>query len=383
MHPPGDDHAASPAQPPAQSQDAQSQASDRFALRNLDARAIALGGIAIVAFVVALAFVWYASTTLLVIFAGILLGLFLNALARLIAFLRLPYALRLTFVCIFLAAIMTGAFALGGKTVAQQTSLLTSTLRAQMGNIKIWLEERGVDPGLLDFRNQNTAPDSNNQPKHLPGPSSLPSGTGTVISQTSHIIVSTISAVGNVFVILFLGVLFAAQPQLYRDGFLRFVPPERRMRARQALEHLGESLNRWLIGQIITMCAIFAVVWIGLALIGIPGAFILGFQAGLLAFIPTLGALISGAIIILASLSSGWFAVAYAATLYIGVQILESYILTPFIQRHAIDIPPATIFAAQILLGVLFGIWGLALALPLVVVIKVMLNHYYLNNNPA
>ena len=155
------------------------------------------------------------------------------------------------------------------------------------------------------------------------------------------------------------------------------------MRARQALEHLGESLNRWLIGQIITMCAIFAVVWIGLALIGIPGAFILGFQAGLLAFIPTLGALISGAIIILASLSSGWFAVAYAATLYIGVQILESYILTPFIQRHAIDIPPATIFAAQILLGVLFGIWGLALALPLVVVIKVMLNHYYLSDSPA
>jgi predicted PurR-regulated permease PerM len=55
---------------------------------------------------------------------------------------------------------------------------------------------------------------------------------------------------------------------------------------------------------------------------------------------------------------------------------LESYILTPLLQRHAIDIPPATLFAFQILLGVVFGIWGLALALPLMAIAKVMIDHF-------
>ena len=48
--------------------------------------------------------------------------------------------------------------------------------------------------------------------------------------------------------------------------------------------------------------------------------------------------------------------------------------LTPIIQRQALDIPPATLFAFQILLGVVFGIWGLALALPLMAIVKVRLD---------
>lgn len=73
----------------------------------------------------------------------------------------------------------------------------------------------------------------------------------------------------------------------------------------------------------------------------------------------------------LASLASGWVAAASAAALFFGVHALESYVLTPVLQRHAIDIPPATLFAMQILLGVLFGVWGLALALPLMAIVKV------------
>jgi len=107
--------------------------------------------------------------------------------------------------------------------------------------------------------------------------------------------------------------------------------------------------------------------------IGIPGAFILGVQAGLLTFIPTVGALLGGLIIVLASISSGWVAIGSAFALLMGVHALESYILTPIIQREAIDIPPATLFAFQILLGVVFGVWGLALALPVMAVVKVIL----------
>jgi predicted PurR-regulated permease PerM len=62
--------------------------------------------------------------------------------------------------------------------------------------------------------------------------------------------------------------------------------------------------------------------------------------------------------------------------LFLGVHALESYILTPIIQRQALEIPPATLFGFQILLGVVFGIWGLALALPLITVAKVVIDYF-------
>jgi predicted PurR-regulated permease PerM len=149
------------------------------------------------------------------------------------------------------------------------------------------------------------------------------------------------------------------------------------------VDRIGETLERWLIAQIITMFAIFLVTWIGLAIIGIQSAFILGIQAGLLGFIPTVGALIGGLIVVLASLASGWVAAASAFVLFLGVHALESYILTPILQRHALDIPPATLFAFQILLGVVFGIWGLALALPLMAIVKVMIDYFKADETAA
>jgi predicted PurR-regulated permease PerM len=123
------------------------------------------------------------------------------------------------------------------------------------------------------------------------------------------------------------------------------------------------------------MFAVFLVTWIGLKLIGIQSSFILGLQAGLLTFIPTVGALIGGLIVVLASLASGWVAAASAFVLFLGVHALESYILTPILQRQALEIPPATLFSFQILLGVVFGIWGLALALPVMAIAKVAIDY--------
>jgi predicted PurR-regulated permease PerM len=142
------------------------------------------------------------------------------------------------------------------------------------------------------------------------------------------------------------------------------------------VDRIGWTLERWLMAQMITMAAVFFVTWIGLAIIGIDSSFILGIQAGLLAFIPTVGAIIAGLIVVLASLASGWIAALSAFILFLGVHALESYVITPIVQRQALDIPPATLFGFQILLGVVFGIWGLALALPLMAIVKVMIDHF-------
>src|SRR6185312_7599742 len=259
---------------------------------------------------------------------------------------------------------------------------LSKTIKSQIVNVEALLEKYGVDTSYFGLGNLTggaadqtpAAPGATS--RNLPSPSEIASGGGAIVSQTLKLLLGTVSAVGNFFIVLFLGLTFAAQPGVYRNGLLFMMPLRYRAHATIIVDRIGETLERWLIAQMLTMAAVFLVTWVGLSLIGIQSAFILGIQAGLLAFIPTVGALVAGLIVVLASLASGWVAALSAFILFLGVHALESYVLTPIIQRHALDIPPATLFALQILLGVVFGIWGLALALPLIAVVKVIIDYF-------
>jgi predicted PurR-regulated permease PerM len=348
--------------------------------RNDLAWAISVGGIGTVGFAALLVFTWYYAATLFLIFAGMLLGVGLNAMTTILGHaVRLPHALRLTIVCLVLASLLSGVVFLGGTTIAQQATALSDTLKAQLVGVKSFLERHGIDTSYLELGSANPSSETSPgaAPTHnLPSAGALASSGGAIVSQTFRLLLGTVSAVGNFFIVLFLGLTFAAQPAVYRKGLLFMTPARHRATAAVIVDRIGETLERWLMAQIVTMFAVFLVTAIGLAIIGIQGAFILGIQAGLLAFIPTLGALIAGLIVVLASLASGWVAAASALVLFLGVHALESYILTPIIQRQALEIPPATLFAFQILLGTVFGIWGLALALPLMAVGKVMIDYF-------
>jgi predicted PurR-regulated permease PerM len=364
-------------------------ADDRLRARNDLAWSISVGGIGVVVFAALLLFTWHFAGALFLIFAGMLLGVALNAMTnRLGHVIRLPHALRLTVVCLVLAGMLSGVVFLGGATIAKQATVLSDTIKSQLVNVKAFLEKNGIDTSYLELGNIGAPAASSPEtsvtpltpitptPHNLPSAGAIASGGGAIVSQTLKVLLGTVSAVGNFFIVLFLGLAFAAQPAVYRNGLLFMAPARHRARATAIVDRIGDTLERWLIAQIVTMIAVFLVTWIGLWIIGIQSAFILGIQAGLLAFIPTIGALIGGLIVVLASLASGWVAGASAFALFMGVHALESYVLTPIIQRHALDIPPATLFAFQILLGVVFGIWGLALALPLMAIAKVVIDHF-------
>ncbi len=358
---------------------------ERRQARNDLAWSISVGGIGVVLFIVLLALAWQFAATLFLIFAGILLGVALNAMADLLErVVPLPQPVRLAIVCLVLAAMLSGIVVLGGTTIAQQATVLSNTIKSQLSTFKTILEGYGVDTSFFDLTpftsQQSHSPDAPAQPPstpHLPASAStIASSGGAILGQTFKVVLGAVSAVGNFFIVLFLGLAFAVQPSVYRHGLLFMAPAKHRDRATVIVDRIGYTLERWLIAQIITMAAVFLVTWIGLLIIGIPSSFILGIQAGLLAFIPTVGAILGGLIVVLASLASGWVAGLSAFILFLGVHALESYVLTPIIQRQALDIPPATLFAFQILLGVVFGIWGLALALPLMAVAKVMIDHF-------
>ena len=353
---------------------------DRRETRADLAWAIAVGGIGIVTFAGLLLFAWTFATTLFLIFAGVLLGVTLNALTHLLGrIVAAPQWLRLAIVCLVLAGLLSGIVFLGGTTIAEQASALSDTIKAQLVNVKAFLDRNGIDTSYFDLANPGagTSTSPGTPPTHnLPSAGAIASSGGAIVSQTLKLLLGTLSAVGNFFIVLFLGLTFAAQPSVYRNGLLYLTPSKHRARATVVIDRISETLERWLIAQIVVMGAVFAVTWLGLAIIGIPGSFILGIQAGLLAFIPTVGAIVAGVIVVLASLASGWVAAASALVLFLGVHALESYILTPILQRQALDIPPATLFAFQILLGIVFGIWGISLALPLMAIVKVLIDHF-------
>jgi predicted PurR-regulated permease PerM len=360
---------------------------DNVQKRNDLAWAIAVGGIATVSFAVFVVFAWYFSATLFLIFAGILLGVALNALTELFGrFMGGPHALRLTLVCLLLAALLAGVVFLGGSTIADQAKVLSTTLKSQIVNVKSFLEQHGVDASYLEFGSLTVDANTPAKPpapppaersersSNLPSAGTLASSGGAIVSQTLKIILGAVGALGNFFIVLFLGLAFATQPGVYRKGLLHLTPKKHRAPMTEIVDRISDTLQRWLIAQMITMVAVGGVTWIGLMLVGVPSAFILGVQAGLLAFIPTVGALIAGLIVVLASLATGWVAAASAFVLFLGVHAMESYVLTPILQRQALDIPPATLFAFQIMLGIVFGVWGLALALPVLAIVKVVID---------
>ncbi|MBR0829464.1 AI-2E family transporter [Bradyrhizobium manausense] len=359
-----------------------SSADERSRTRSDLAWAICVGGIGVVLFATLLLFTWHFAATLLLIFTGMLLGVALNALTNALGrFVNLAHPVRLAIVCVVLALLLAGVVYLGGATIADQASALSKTIKSQLGGVKAFLDSHGIDTSFFDIGNTTTPAASDasaTTPSHpsLPSAGALASSGGAIVSQTFKLLLGTISAVGNFFIVLFLGLAFAAQPSLYHDGLLFIAPAKMRGRTAIIIDGISETLERWLIAQIIVMLAVGAVTWIGLAVMGIPGSFILGIQAGLLAFIPTVGAIIAGVVVVLASLASGWVAALSALILFLGVHAMDSYVLTPILQRQALDIPPATLFAFQILLGVVFGIWGLALALPLIAIAKVMIDHF-------
>ncbi|WP_018045861.1 AI-2E family transporter [Methylobacterium sp. 88A] len=360
----------------------------------------AASGIAVVAFIALLIVAWTAASTLLLIFAGILLGVFLDGLTRLLGqVIGLGRGLRLTIVSLVLGGLTLGFLAFGGATVVQQGRELGQTVTKQAGSVRDRLKEYGIDLPAFSApeptsgdqgpdKAKDTETDKEKKAGGLGGlasgaiksPGSLLSDAGSMLGPAAAVVTGLFSALGNVLVIVFLGLACAADPASYRDGAVRFVPPRYRPRATALLDGMGETLRHWLFGQLITMAVIFVCIWAGLSFLGIGGALILGLQAGLLAFIPTIGPLIAGVIIVLAGLASGTNAALGAFGVYLVVQCLESYGLTPFIQKRALDIPPATIFAGQLVLGVLFGLWGIALALPLMAVIKVLLEQVYIED---
>jgi predicted PurR-regulated permease PerM len=113
----------------------------------------------------------------------------------------------------------------------------------------------------------------------------------------------------------------------------------------------------------------FAMLWAG----GVPMAALLGLLTGILAFIPNLGAIVSGILMVAVGFSAGTDQGIWAIITYFAVQNIDGYLILPYIARKTVDIAPAIVLAAQLIFGALFGFLGLLLADPIMATLKVTL----------
>ncbi len=184
---------------------------------------------------------------------------------------------------------------------------------------------------------------------------------------------SALGAVTSLLAILVIGIFIAIEPRLYDRGVAWMLPVRHRDGFYITTDRVGFTLRRLLAGRLFGMGVegvfTFVLLWLG----GVPMAALLGLITGLLAFLPNIGAIISGMLMVAVGFSAGTSEGFWAIFVYLFVQNLDGYVIIPYIARKTVDLAPALVLAAQLLFGALFGILGLLLADPIVAAIKVAL----------
>jgi predicted PurR-regulated permease PerM len=113
--------------------------------------------------------------------------------------------------------------------------------------------------------------------------------------------------------------------------------------------------------------------WLLLSLGNVPMASLLGLLTGMFAFLPNIGALISGTLMVLVGFSAGTETGFWAIAVYVFVHLVDGWLIVPMVAKRSVDLAPALVLAAQLLFGALFGILGLVFADPMLAMIKVAL----------
>ncbi len=322
---------------------------DPFLRKELKRAAIWLGLACVIALLIVLV------QPLLIIFAGVVFAALLDGGVRLLGrVLPIGRGWRLLIVVLLTFAFLVGTFVLTGVQVTEQVTQLRSTLESQANRFTGYLTSQGLMPGASDV---------NGIVKQALG------SVGRVTSWVG----SAIGAITSMFMILILGLFIAMDPGTYSRGLQWMVPLDLRPEFARTLVKMGATLRRLLAGRLLGMAVEGVASGIALAVGGVPMAMLLGIIAGILAFIPNVGAIVTGVLMVAVGFSAGVDTGYWAIGTYLVVQTIDGYVIVPMVAKRTVDLPPALTLGAQILASALFGILGLALADPMTAMLKTAL----------
>jgi predicted PurR-regulated permease PerM len=308
-----------------------------------------LGAILLVAAVILLA------QPLLLIIAGIVFAAMLDGGTRLLGrVLPIGRGWRLGIVLLFVLAFMVGTFWFAGVQLAGEAQAFRELITVQAQRLLEVGASYGISPA--DVQVDQFAQQAM-------------SGLGRITSALS----SALGAATSFVMILVIGIFIAIEPRLYERGFAWMLPVAARDAAYRTMAKVGHTLRHLMFGRLIGMLVEGVATWALLALGGVPLAALLGLLTGILAFIPNVGAIISGVLMVLIGFSAGTETGLWAIGVYVAVQFIDGYLILPYVAKKTVDLAPALVLGAQLIFGALFGLMGLALADPLVAMIKATL----------
>ena len=312
-----------------------------------------------------LAVFYFTFDVLLLIFAAALLAIFLRGLADILSrYINISEGWSVLLVSVLLTAVLAGAIAFLAPDVAEQVRHLREELPKSAAAAGNYISQYGWGRALIE---------------QLPSIETVRSNVSasTLLSGVGGFFSSTIGAIGNFFIVILLAIYLASEPRFYCRGFTNLFPLDKRTRVREVLFAISDTLRWWLIG---SMIFIGLLTWIGLSILGVPLALTLGLIAGLLSFIPNFGPIISALPALLLAFIDSPIKAVYVLALFVGVQLIESNLVTPLIERETVELPPALTIVFQLALAVLVGGLGLVLATPLLAVIMVLVQMVYIQD---
>ncbi|MEQ1646722.1 MAG: AI-2E family transporter, partial [Pyrinomonadaceae bacterium] len=291
--------------------------------------------------------VYFVFDILLLIFAAALLAIFLRGLADILRrWIPVSEGWLVIIVAALLVVAIAGAVTLLAPSVADQVRLLRVEIPKSAQQTGEYLSRFSWGRTLIE---------------QLPSADEVMTkiDAASMLTRVGGFFSSTIGALGNVFVIILLAIYLASEPRFYSSGLTRFFPIPKRKRVAEVLDTIYETLRWWLIGKAGSMIFIGLLTWIGLSIMGVPLALTLGLIAGLLSFIPNFGPIISAIPALLLAFIDSPVSAVYVLGLYVGVQMIESNVVTPIIERETVELAPALTIVFQLMLGAMIGGLGL------------------------
>ena len=310
----------------------------------------------------------YVFDVILLLFGAILVAIFLHGLANISRrYLRLSEGVSVLLVSFLLLVILALSVSLLAPSVAEQVKHLRDELPKSLQNVVNYLNQFSWGKVIIE-----QMPDSSDVIDKV--------NNASVLSQVGSFFSSTLGALTNIALMLLLAIYLASEPKTYIKGFTKLFPKNRRQRVRHILYEIGETLSWWLIGKGVSMLFIGLLTWLGLSILGVPLALTLGLIAGLLSFIPNFGPILSAVPAILLAFIDSPISALYVLILFIVVQLVESNLVTPMIERRTVELPPVLTIIAQLALAILFGAVGLILATPILAVVMVLVQTLYIED---
>jgi predicted PurR-regulated permease PerM len=316
--------------------------------------------------VVLLLVTWAIVDALILLFVGLLVAVILRTLSQPIAKYT-PFGRKFSIVVVILFILLLLALVawLFIPEILAQTEALIIQINQAIIQIEQFLLQYDWGQELLEVIFQQ-------DPTQLPFQALLPRITDTFSL--------TLESLTNVLFILFIGLFLAWNPNIYRSGIIALIPPRGRKRTREVMDAMVRGLRAWILGQFISMCIIGVLVGVGLSIMGIPLAFLLGLISGVLEFVPILGSIVSAIPGVLIAFTLGFTNTIYVTVFYLVVQQLEGNLITPIVQRQTVDLPPALTLTVIFIMGLLFGPFAVFIAAPLAATFLILVKMIYLED---